>query len=48
MQGEVRLERRADNSAALVVPRVQVSLEARHSILSLSLHYLFWEILLVY
>ena len=41
MRGKVRLERTADISAALVVPHVQVSLEARHSIPSLSLHDLF-------
>jgi len=41
MQRKVRPERRADISAALVVPHVQVSLEARHSIPSLSLHDLF-------
>jgi hypothetical protein len=48
MQGKMRLERRADNSAALVVPYVQVSLEARHSIPSLCLHDLFWKSLPVY
>ena len=48
MQGKVRPERTADNSAALVVPHVQVSLEARHFIPSLSLHDLFWESLPIY
>jgi hypothetical protein len=43
MQGEVRPARRADNSAALVVPNVLVSLEAQHFIHSWSLHDLFWE-----
>jgi hypothetical protein len=48
MQGEVRPEPTADTSAALVVPHVQISLEARYSIPSLSLHgfakaYLFTE-----
>jgi hypothetical protein len=41
MKGTVRPERSANNSAALVFPYIQVSLEARHSISSLSLPYCF-------
>ena len=48
LQGTVRPERRADNSAALVIPNVQENLEAQHSISLLSLHDLLWERLPVY
>jgi hypothetical protein len=36
--GEVRLERRADNFAVLIVPNVTVTVEARHSIPLFSFH----------
>jgi hypothetical protein len=39
----VRLAHIADNSAVLVVPNVEVRMEAQHSIRPLSLHDFLWE-----